>query len=257
MRIFQIDSCYKFCILFIISILPLFSRAQIVNIEARRINADSTGWYGTLSVGMDVNKFDKWILNLKADVNIEHVHKKHLLLFISNARMIKAGNTDFVNSAFQHIRYNYDLHSRITAEAFTQIQYNALLKVKNRVLLGVGPRWTFSEGKKVKMYLGTLGMFEYEEINKSSEIHRDMRISSYLSTTWFINKMCSLSNTNYYQPKMIDFSDFRISSQSKLRFDFNKNLSFFFMYDGIYDSRPPAGVLNLVFSISNGFSYKF
>lgn len=244
-------------ILLIISLFPLFSNAQIVNIEAKRINADSAGWYGTVSAGMDVNKFDKWILNVKADVNIEYLHKKSLILFISNARMIKAGNTDFVNSAFQHIRYNYSLQKRITAEAFTQIQYNALLKVKNRFLLGGGARWTLVEGKNAKIYLGTLGMFEYEEINNTNEIHNDLRLSTYLSTTWFINKMCSFSNTNYYQPKMNDFRDFRFSSQSRLRFDFNKNLSFFFMYDGIYDSRPPVGVLNLVFSLSNGFSYKF
>jgi len=247
----------KNLILLIISLLPLRLTAQIVNIEAKRINADSSGWYGSLSAGMDINKFDKWILNLKADANIAYLHQKHLVLFISNARMIKAGNTDFVNSAFQHIRYNYDFHHKIILEAFSQIQYNALLKVKNRVLLGVGPRWELAEGEKVKMYLGTLGMFEYEEINSSNEIHRDTRLSAYLSTTWFINKMCSFSNTNYYQPKINDFADFRISSQSKLRFDFNRNLSFFFMYDGIYDSRPPVGVLNLVFSLSNGFSYKF
>ena len=240
-----------------ISLFPLLLSAQIVNIEAKRINADSAGWYGSLSAGMDINKFDKWIFNLKADANIAYLHKKHSLLFISNARMIKAGNTDFVNSAFQHVRYNYDLHTRITMEAFTQIQYNALLKVKNRALFGAGTRWELAESGKVKMYLGTLGMFEYEEINTTNEIHRDVRLSTYLSTTWFINKMCSFTNTNYYQPKMNDFADFRLSSQSKLRFDFNKKLSFFFMYDGIYDSRPPAGVLNLVFSLSNGLSYKF
>jgi hypothetical protein len=251
------DFTFRWVILLFISILPLFLSAQIVNIEAKRISADSAGWYGSLSAGMDINKFDKWILNLKADANIAYLRKKHSVLFISNARMIKAGSTDFVNSAFQHVRYNYDLNAKITFEAFTQVQYNALLKVKNRMLLGMGPRWGLAEGKTVKMYLGTLGMFEYEEINTTKEIHRDMRISSYLSMTWFINKMCSFSNTNYYQPKITDFDDFRISSQSKLRFDFNKKLSFFFMYDGIYDSRPPVGVLNLVFSLSNGFGYKF
>jgi putative salt-induced outer membrane protein YdiY len=100
-------------------------------------------------------------------------------------------------------------------------------------------------------------MYEYEELADTSVIHRDHRLSSYLSMTLKIKDNLSLINTTYYQPKFADFRDFRISSQTDLTIKISKHFSFTTSYIYFFDAVPAENVPPETHRVENGLSFEF
>ena len=185
------------------------AQAQVLNIEQERLVTDTTGWAGTadLKFAYFKNKTEFW--SAGADLHLQYKTKKSLYLWLTDYSLARSSGESFANSGVQHLRYNYKILDWFTAEAFTQAQFNEVLNVKFRWLLGGGPRFKIVKTKPFRLYGATLYMYEYEELADTSVIHRDHRLSSYLSMTLKIKDNLSLINTTYYQPKFADFSDFR------------------------------------------------
>ena len=82
---------------------------------------------------------------------------------------MRVDKNNLVNARFQHLRYNYTFKdsSFFTIETFAQYQYNVIKLLKNRLLYGLGPRFRLLNGEKAHLYIGTLGMFEFERLSDS------------------------------------------------------------------------------------------
>jgi hypothetical protein len=171
--------------------------------------------------------------------------------------LIRAGDEDFVNNGFQHLRFNHLLTERFIIEAFTQAQFNELLKVKNRDLAGTGIRTKIVRSKKFNFYSGFLYMYEYEEIKGENIIHRDHRMSDYLAIGLYLNETFSFESTTYYQPLLKNFADYRISSENSLNFTITKDLQFHVAFSILYDTRQPEDVPGTAYELTNSLSYNF
>lgn len=125
-----------------ISAIVLFinSDAQILNVENHRILQDSAGWVGKADVSFDITSNQKQVLALASALHAQYKHKRYTYILLGGAGMIRADKSDFDNSGHVHFRYNYDLSSLITLEAFIQGQYNRVLRVDHRELAGAGTR---------------------------------------------------------------------------------------------------------------------
>jgi len=188
---------------------------------------------------------------------LQYKKKKHLFLVVSNINFIQAGGNDFENAGFQHLRYNYKINKWLTAEAFTQAQFNKMLNVDFRGLLGAGARFEIMDKKSFYLAAGSLYMYEFEEISEGNIYHRDHRISNYINLKYKLNKLLSFSNTTYFQPLISDMSDFRVSMQNKFSFKISDKLSYNLTYNLMTDTNPPIGIVETTYSFSNGLSYKF
>ena len=248
--------------LIIVFLFSLNLSAQIVNIEDKRVNrVDSIAWFGFLNVGFNVIQNGKSVVSINGDLRIEHVRKRHTWLALTNYNLGKVEKQDVINDGFQHFRYNYEISSGVTWEAFTQTQFNEAIRLQLRWLLGGGPRFNLIRKENHEMNLGALYMYEYnEEHFKETAVtfyHRDHRLSCYLSFVTHPTPNFSISGTSYFQPLLNNWDDLRFSSQTSLIFHLTKKLHYSASFSLLYDSRVPETVANTIYNWKNGLRWEF
>jgi hypothetical protein len=250
------------CILFLIVCFFGFNysiNAQIVNIESKRFKTDTTGWEGSLNTRFNLEKNIQRIFSIGLGAHLQYKSKntKNLYLFLTDFNFLRAKDEKFLNGGFAHLRYNYKVNKWLRMEAFFQTQYNRIIKLKHRELLGFGPRFKLSKFEDLRCYVGTLYMFEYEELVDNITIEKNHRLSSYVSLSMFPRDNVSISTTTYFQPKINDFSDFRISTDNKLGIGITSNFKLNILFHLGYDALPPVGIPKLTYAFQNGFEMEF
>ncbi len=197
-------------------------------------------------------------MTVSSGIHIQYKMKKHLVLFKNDVSFQKIEGENFDNSLVSHLRYNYRFHDRIAWEVFTQGQYNKVNLINFRGLLGTGPRVKLTNSENYKFYLGTLAMFEYEEVDDGvTPLQRNLRGSSYLSFSLYPTERISMVSTTYYQPLFKQFSDYRISSESSLLVEMFTNFALKTTYRFIYDAVPAVGIPNSQYEFTTGITYSF
>lgn len=248
----------KHVLLAIFFIVSTNAFSQVINAESLRKVTDTSGFSGSagleFSLKRDVN--DKF--SIKTNVNVQYKMNRHLVLLKNEIEFQKIESSNFENKGVQHLRYNYKLHPQITWEAFAQTQYNKISKINFRGLAGTGPRFKLSKLENYKFYLGTLIMYEHQELSDGiTPIDRIYRGSAYFSFSLFPTETLSVSSTTYYQPKLSDFSDFRIASETSLLFRLYRNFSFKTTYTFTFDDSPAVGIPNSQYALTSGIVYSF
>ena len=95
------------------------------------------------------------------------------LLLLNEINLDRAGEVDFENDGFQHLRLSHHFNRIYSLETFTQNQFDPR-KIKNRKLLGSRVRVHLSE----RNYLGLSSFYEIETLTDNI-INKDIRLSSY------------------------------------------------------------------------------
>lgn len=249
--------------LFLIIFFNLFFKfglfAQIINIEERRIRGtnDSVHWYGQINFGMNLTKVKETILQLNGDVQLEYKRNKNIILSLSNYNFVKAGDKAFINSFFQHLRYNYKIKEYFTWECFGQVQQNQIQLIQFRGLVGTGIRYRLfrKHHGKSRAYIGTAFMGE-QNIFKNKDSKYYNRISSYFSITYKPTNTIFFQNTNYFQPSLFDFSKNRWSSETDIEFGITKKLFFRAALNLNYDATLAPEIPRFSFNMMNGLRWK-
>lgn len=238
---------------------PLEADAQIVNIERQRISTDTTGWFGHAMGSFSGSKTTKSILSVSGSTLLEYKSPstKDLWLMITEISLIKSDSEKFTNSGFGHLRYNRKLGNVVRWELFTQIQYNSLTKIDQRILGGTGFRFKLTPYENARFYFGVAYMYEYEKLLDPELYNKDHRASSYFSFTLTPTETVTMMSTLYVQPLLKDAQDYRLSNESSLVLGITKKLSLNAIFKYAYDSRPPEGVPLSTYSFSNGIELQF
>ena len=249
----------RLCIPVLFLLLTFRADGQVVNIERRRISTDTSGWFGSANLNFATSKTTKSILSLFAGGLLEYKAKndKDLWLFITDFSLITGDNEDFSNSGFGHIRYNRKLNETFRWEFFAQVQYNGLTKIDTRALGGTGVRIKLTQYEQAKFYLGVAYMYEYEALIDSVDYNYDNRISTYFTFTLLPEETVSLTSTTYVQPKIIDFSDYRLTNETNLSLGITEKLMLNVTFKYNYDVVPPEGVPNTTYYFINGLQLSF
>lgn len=232
--------------------------SQVINAESLRKVTDTSGFSGSasleLSLKRDVN--DKFAV--KNNVSLQYKMKRHLVLLKNEIEFQKIESSKFENKGVQHLRYNYKFYPQIVWEVFAQSQYNKISKINFRGLLGTGPRFKLTKLENYKLYLGTLIMYEYQELSDGeTPIERIYRGSAYFSFSLFPTETISISSTTYYQPRLSDFSDFRMASETSLLINLYRNFAFKTTYTFTFDDSPAIGIPNSQYELTSGIVYSF
>jgi hypothetical protein len=243
---------------FMFLLLGSITQAQIVNVEAKRgVINEQEGWHGNINFNLSFQRNTSDILTYGNKSTIQWQKKKHRLLLLTDLSRVQAAGADFVNQGFWHGRYNYHLDEkkRVSLEVFQQMQFNSVQLIQFRYLTGAGLGWNVLERDSFKFRVGTLPMYEYEELT-TNVIERNFRQSTYVLLFFKLN-MLEFQSINYYQPKVTDFSDYRFSSSSSVEFTLRKWLKYNVSFDLLYDSKVPATIPDLVFTLRNGLGVEF
>lgn len=248
----------KHLILILFIALSFQANSQILNVESLRKVTDTSGFSGSASLDFSLKKDLNEYFGFRTNMHVQYKMNKHLVLIKNDLEFQRIEGNKFANSGISHLRYNYKIFPRITWEVFIQAQYNKVSKINFRGLLGTGPRFKLSDSERFNFYVGTLVMYEQEELDDDlTPIERDIRGSAYFSFSLYPRQNISVISTTYYQPQLSEFKDYRISSQTSLLIKMFENLSFKTTYTYIYDEFPAEGIPKSQYSFTSGIAYTF
>lgn len=231
--------------------------SQVINIENKRFFNDTNGWVGHVDFSFNINQNTQQVLAFSNSSRIQYRYNRSRTILFNDVSFIKAGNTNFVNSGYQHLRYNYKVNHFLTMEVFTQTQYNPVLKLDFRYLLGYGPRFKLVKKENAHIYFAALYMYEFDDIVGQKENYYENRISTYLTLSLRLFKTLDVTSTTFYQPNMENGKDYRIANDSSLEIFINKYLNYKSSFNVLYDTRQPEGIPDLVYVFRNGLTVKF
>jgi len=250
----------SFCLL-LLALLPGYLSAQLVNIESRRMQTDSIrfvlnadfSFNHTNNDGLEVNQLDA---TLTSQIKSKDLKKIYLLL--GNYKLIDSEEKNLQNSWFLHGRFNYKLSALLRLEAFIQGQYNQLLVVEQRNLLGLGVRLKWVDRENFTGYAGNSYLYEVEHSDEAGTTEYNHRNSTYLSLSYFPkSKRFSLANTLYYQPLYGDFGDYRILEQFRMDVPLSSWFKVFALFNYYLDSETPLGSREYTSNFNFGIGISF
>ena len=237
---------FKSVIVFTLFILlPRLSLGQLVNIESQRMQTDSIRFVLSADFsfshanndGSTVNQVDG---SLTSQFKSKDLRKIYFLT--ANYMLIDSDNQKLQNSWFLHARFNYKITQFWRFEAFIQSQFNELLEIQQRNLIGGGIRMKLFAKKQLTAYLGNSYLYEMEKNIDEGLTYYNHRNSSYLTLIYTPKtERFSVSNTVYYQPLYENLKDYRILEQFKLNVPLSKVFKVFALFNYYFDSLTPLG----------------
>lgn len=250
---------WRFLLLFLL--LPFLGQAQLVNIETKRLQTDSTrfvlnadfAFNHSNNDGVSVNQ-----VNGTLTTQLKSKDLKRTYLFLGNYRLIDADEGNLQNSWFLHTRFNYKFNQLLRFEAFLQGQYNQLLVVEQRNLVGAGLRLKWMNRENFSGYLGNSYMYEVEYSDRAGTTEYNHRNSTYLSVSYLSkSKNFSVTNTVYYQPLYKNLKDYRLLEQFRLDIPLAEWFKVFTIYDYYFDSKTPLNTREYTSQLQIGVGFSF
>lgn len=245
--------------LFFIVILCAFSAfgQSVVNTESNRLDTLKNGISGNIELGLN---FVQNVNNVFQTQNASHFQwnrKKHSVMSFNALNLTVFNDSKILNDGVQYMRYSYHANNSFDIETFGQAQYNEIIKIRGRYLMGFGSRFHIFDSEKdsVKLHLSVHYMREYEE-ETTGLINRHHRLNSVLAFGWPINDKVNLNLIGYYQPDLQNFKDFRFSSEASIQIRILRRLTFKYSMAWFYDENPPAGINRIFYNIRNSLLFE-
>ncbi len=236
---------FRIILLCVFSLISGLLSAQLVNIESQRMQTDSLRFAlnGDFSFN-HTNNDGNQVNQINADITTQLKSKdlRKIYFFLGNFRLINSGEQNLQNSWFLHGRFNYkfDQLQALRLESFIQGQYNQLLVVEQRNLIGAGLRVKWIDKERFTGYAGNSYMYEVEYSTRAGTTRYNHRNSTYLTVSYAPKSdKFSVTNTVYFQPLYRDLSDYRILEQFRLDIPLFRWLSVFTLYNYYFDSNTP------------------
>ncbi|MEL6274885.1 MAG: DUF481 domain-containing protein [Bacteroidota bacterium] len=252
----------KPCLLrFILLLLPFSAICgQIIDIEDGRMVRDTNGWFGQLDLSGSFTRNTSDILSLGGNFRLDRPVNQNNWLLMAGYRLTQASGNNFLNAGFSHLRYSRTLTSFLQLEAFTQAQYNEIIRLDLRWLIGVGPKLKLINQEKARLFLGILYMYEHDDLRNADFSFNDHRLSNYLSLAWEIADNLRLTNTTYYQPRLVNFDAARLNTTTNVSIGIGSKFKFTSRFNFTLDERINEAfseVPGSTFSWNNGLRFQW
>jgi len=245
-------------------LLPNNAFSQIISTSTPTLSIDSIGLQGNFDLYFYNSQNSVNVFSFKAGSAIQYLtsNKKHRLLSlngISQMIMKSDESTSKDDRGVQHFRYNYIVSDKIEIEGFTQAQFNEPLKLGFRGLIGTGVRYVWHKNEDQFVYYGIGGMYNYEKQLSSPIEWHEYRINTYIAINRRFNEKIVASLNFYYQPKITNSHDFRVSSTSTFELYATKHLGFKIGLNLQHDSTPieDPEIHKFTYTLVSGLTYRF
>ena len=246
-------------IIVVLFVLPHRAQSQIVNIEKKRLGQFEEGWFGNVDLGLSLTSNTRTIWQVANRANVQYNKGRSSIMALGDVKLVMVEQERFLNSGFGHARYNRAFTDRrkIVLEAFGQYSYNKPQRIDRRILMGGGTRFNVLTHDSLEMHVGTLIMYEDEAITDTTQVNQDVRASTYLSLVVKPSKTVTLNSITYFQPRLEEFGDFRLSNETSLILSITQQLQFSVVWDMVYDTFTPEGVPELNYKLANKLRFSF
>ncbi len=236
--------------------------AQILNIEKERQEiktTDSTVWRGNFVFGFDLTKQQNTVLQFDNDDYLLFMTPKHSYIWIGHINLIKSEGKNVISEGYFHHRINFWRKKILSAEIFTQYQYNETRGLVNRGLLGITPRLALHASDKLDVAIGTGAMYEWEEwkLNENYALTRLIKSTNYINFHAQLNKNTELMFITYYQARFDRFFHPRIIGDANFRAKLSKHVSFNLHFTPYYDDAPIIPIEKWSYEVTSGIGIQF
>lgn len=235
-----------------------------VNTEKLRNYEAQKGIQNTAGLGFGFLAGNSDQYRVAANYRLDWLTTNYYSFLILNYERGKNGGDLFSDKGFLHARITRDLSASWIAEAFFQKEFNKLILLKDRRVLGAGLRYEVrnidtSLGRPQKLFLGVGSglMHEREVTTEPSGTKTLVRSTNYLSLTWKPDTRVAFSLTAYFQMALQRSSDYRLINESSLSFSFTESLNFLTALSLRFDHEPPPDIKKYDLSITNGITVQF
>ena len=220
--------------------------AQIVNVQPL-MSGSGEGFNGEAHGSLTWKTGNVELLLAKANLLLSYQFGIHKIISSSQGELGIKSDESFLERVFSHLRHQASFGWGLTWETFGQIATDRFKRLALRGLAGTGIRYDIVEGPAVGFAVAAAYMFEREQLGTSdfadSGIAENNHVlSTYITGKFILAPMVTLIHTTYFQPKLTDPADFKISSETDLGFRLNDYLSISVGFDLGYVSNPPTSV---------------
>jgi hypothetical protein len=235
-----------------------------VNTEALRRELQKPGLSGTVSLEFGLNKGNTDLTSVRGGLRLDYGMASAAAFCVAEYVLQQVGSLKVANEGFMHLRVIVPENGTVCGEAFAQKEFNAFLRLKDRMLAGAGARlhalaWrSLDSAGHLDLFFGTGAMYEDELFNSTPGLHRRLlRSTSYVNLSWQVTTTSLLSTVTYVQPAFADIGNVRLLSELTLRFTITRALAFSTALHYRYDRKPAVDVKPYDLELSNGISLTF
>lgn len=155
-----------------------------------------------------------------------------------------------------HLRHNYRIDRWISTLAFTQYQRNPFQDLRRRLLFGAGFRIEIDDERPNRLGVGVSAMYEVERLTNGTG-EDTVRLSTFLDFRRDIADRTSAGIVAWYQPRLTDFGDWRISVLAELEVGIGGPVSVLMQGAIAQDSDPPPAVDEYDWDLNLGLRLRF
>ncbi len=234
------------------------ARAGIVNLTSILSSDAPEGVSGSVTGSADWRTGNTELLLLSAAPIARYKAGRHLGIGILNGALGRSGGADIIKNAFAHVRYRYQIVPRVLGETFAQYSFDEFKNLEIRALVGAGPKFDVILRKEFEVAVGVAYMLEFERADLP-DVDDDLahRASSYVNVRVKANTTVDFVETAYVQPRLTDFSDTRLLSDTSLVVKLTKDISLTNTLSIAYDSEPIGDVEELDTALKTSISIGF
>ena len=235
-----------------------------VNVEPLRLRWEQrNGAAAFLSAASTVRGGNSRDLQVGTSAAVGGRSRRHLAYVSGTLDHAQHNEQVVVSQAFVHARYNYLWRRWVAAELFTQVERDEFRRLRVRDLVGVGPRWTLVDvaSRGIAVNWGHAYLLEYTHRGATDTADEERswshRLSTYLAVRVPVQDRILLSSVTYYQPRWVDWEDFRLLSVEGVRFQITERLSSRIDATLRYEERVPEGVRRGDYEVKNSLELSF
>ncbi len=262
---------FKKTLLTALFLLGYFCNAQILNID--REDGNDTlfkKFKASIFASFASDKQRKNFLEFSNTTELDYFFKNnYFFVLLNHTDLAYIGTKAIENNGFIQIRFR-DKDTRIVAlDAFTQFQWNGILGMENRSLLGVNCRINCLEKKKSDLYVSIGAFYELENWNTNlsayayssdlnAKVKRELiRLNTVAKFAFKLGKKIDFAGINYIQfPINNNFMKPRWAFDCNLYFEVSKKINFILHYDHNYDDYRVLPIDNYYYNITLGVQLK-
>lgn len=163
------------------------------------------------------------------------------LRLIAGLDYAEASNETTKQDQRVHLRHNYRIDRWVSTLGFVQYQRNPFQDLRRRMLFGAGLRFEIRDQPANRLGVGVSAMYEVERLTDDSRADT-WRLSTFIDFRRELADRTRAQIVGWYQPKLADFSDQRLSVAGELEVDLAGPLKLLLTASTAYDSDPPPSV---------------
>ncbi len=231
----------------------------IINAEDLDLSLDTDGVAGKLEASLSGSSGNSNKLRGQTSGRVIWRHAQHLDMLVGSFSYGKSRGVRDTNKSFAHLRHRYAWNHTWGLEGFLQAQQDEFARLKLRLLLGGGLRWSYQH-QAWEWHIGLGSFYERETllaVVNIPAVSHVWRGNTYLALRYAFNKRVRFQDTLYYQPVWRDTPDYRLLNDTALHVALTDHLDLKFVLEIAQDSRPPTGVKNADVNYKTGLSFRF